>query len=81
MKRALVFFVALLVVAGGIVGAAVVKSRSDQVTLPEREVDTFLHAWSRDAPADMATLLDKPPADLDRAAASLVQAVPGSTAP
>jgi cell division protein FtsI/penicillin-binding protein 2 len=80
MKRALVFFVALLVVAGGIVIAATVKSRSDKVTLPAREVDTFLHAWERAAPADMATLLDRPPADLDTVATSLVEAVPGSSA-
>jgi cell division protein FtsI/penicillin-binding protein 2 len=80
MKRALVFFVALLVVAGGIVGVVVARTHKDKITLPSREVDTFLHAWSRGTPADMATLLDKPPSDLRTAASSLVQAVPGSSA-
>jgi len=80
MKRGLVLFAALLAVAGAIVGIATVKSRADKVTLPTREVDTFLHAWERGAPADMATLLDRPPADLDKVATSLVQAVPRSTA-
>jgi cell division protein FtsI/penicillin-binding protein 2 len=80
MKRALVFFVALLVIAGGIVLAATLKSRTDKVTLPAREVDTFLHAWERGAPADMATLLDRPPADLDQVATGLVDAVPRSSA-
>jgi cell division protein FtsI/penicillin-binding protein 2 len=80
MKRALVFFVALLLVAGGIVVAATLKSRKDTVTLPTREVDTFLHAWQRGAPADMATLLDRPPADLPAITTGLVRAVPGSSA-
>jgi len=80
MKRALVFFAALVVVAGTIVGVAVVKTRDAKVTLPSREVDTFLHAWARNDPADMATLLDSPPRDLGVTASSLVQAVPGSTA-
>jgi cell division protein FtsI/penicillin-binding protein 2 len=82
MKRAIVFFVALLVVAGGIVALVVVRTHPDKVTLPSREVDTFLHAWDRRDPADMATLLDKPPApaDLRTIATSLVEAVPGSTA-
>ena len=47
---------------------------------PSREVDTFLHAWGRDDPADMATLLDRPARRPRRAASSLVEAVPGSTA-
>jgi cell division protein FtsI/penicillin-binding protein 2 len=80
MKRALVFFVALLLIAGGIVLAATLKSRKDKVSLPAREVDTFLHAWERGAPADMATLLDRPPADLGTVATSLVDAVPRSSA-
>jgi cell division protein FtsI/penicillin-binding protein 2 len=80
MKRALVFFVALVAVAGGIVAVAVVRTHKDKVTLPAREVDTFLHAWERNDPADMATLLDKPPPDLRTAASSLVEAVPGSSA-
>jgi cell division protein FtsI/penicillin-binding protein 2 len=80
MKRGLVLFAALLLVAGGIVLVATVKSRADKVSLPTREVDTFLHAWERGAPADMATLLDRPPADLDKVANGLVQAVPGSSA-
>jgi len=80
MKRALVLFVALLVVAGGIVAAAIVKTRSDKVTLPEREVDTFLSSWARGAPADMATLLDRRPADLDTVTNSLLEAVPHTSA-
>jgi cell division protein FtsI/penicillin-binding protein 2 len=80
MKRALVFFAALLVVAGTIVGVVVAKTHKDKVTLPSREVDTFLHAWSRNDPADMATLLDAAPSDLAAAASGLVQAVPGSSA-
>jgi cell division protein FtsI/penicillin-binding protein 2 len=80
MKRALVFFVALLLVAGAIVVAAVVKSRSSETALPTQEVDTFLHAWERNAPADMATLLDRPSADLDTVATGLVQSVPRSSA-
>lgn len=80
MKRALAFFVALLVVAGGIVALVVARTHTDKVTLPSREVDTFLHAWARSDPADMATLLDKPPDDLRNLATSLVQAVPGSRA-
>lgn len=80
MKRALIFFLALLVVAGGIVGAVLAKSHSDQVTLPSREVDTFLHAWGRDDPADMATLVAGAPANFATLASSLVHAVSGSTA-
>jgi NTF2-like N-terminal transpeptidase domain len=80
MKRALVFFAALVVVAGGIVAVAVARTHKDKLTLPSREVDTFLHAWARNDAADMATLLDKPPKDLATAATSLVRAVPGSTA-
>jgi len=80
MKRALVFFVALVVVAGGIVAVVVARTHKAKVTLPSREVDTFLHAWTRNDPATMATLLDKPPADLRTTASSLVEAVPGSTA-
>src|SRR5438874_797678 len=80
MKRAVVFFVALLAVAGGIVGVVVARTHTAKLTLPSREVDTFLHAWARGDPADMATLLDKPPADLRTLATSLVKAVPGSTA-
>ena len=80
MKRALVFFAALLVVAGTIVGVVVAKTHKDKVTLPSREVDTFLHAWARNDPADMATLLDVAPTDLATAASGLVQAVPGSSA-
>ncbi len=80
MKRALVFFAALLVVAGSIVGVVVAKTHTDKVTLPSREVDTFLHAWARNDPADMATLLDSPPTDLAAAVSGLVQAVPGSSA-
>lgn len=79
MKRALVFFVALLVIAGVIAGAAILKTRSDKVTLPEQEVDTFLHAWARNSPADMATLLDRTPRDLDTVATGLVDSVPGSS--
>jgi cell division protein FtsI/penicillin-binding protein 2 len=80
MKRALLFFVALVVVAGGIVGVVVARTHEDKLTLPSREVDTFLHAWARGDAADMATLLDRPPADLRTVASSLVQTVPGSTA-
>jgi cell division protein FtsI/penicillin-binding protein 2 len=80
MKRALVFFAVLLVVAGGIVGVVLAKTHTDKVTLPSREVDTFLHAWARNDPTDMAAFLDSPPADLGTAASSLVEAVPGSTA-
>jgi len=80
MKRALGFFASLLVVAGAIVGVVVARTHKDKVTLPSREVDTFLHAWARNDPATMATLLDKPPADLRTTASSLVTAVPGSTA-
>jgi cell division protein FtsI/penicillin-binding protein 2 len=80
MKRALVVFVALLVVSGGIVGVVIARTHKDKVTLPSREVDTFLHAWARGDTADMATLLDAPPANLATVATSLVQAVPGSTA-
>jgi len=82
MKRALVVFVALLVVAGAIVGVVIARTHKDKVTLPSREVDTFLHAWARGDAADMATLLDAPPpaANLTTIASSLVQAVPGSSA-
>ncbi len=80
MKRALIFFLALLVVAGGIVGAVLAKSHTDKVTLPSREIDTFLHAWGRNDPADMATLVADPPANFATLASSLVHAVPGSTA-
>lgn len=80
MKRALVFFAVLLVVAGGIVGVVLSKTHTTKLTLPSREVDTFLHAWSRNDPADMATLLDAAPAGLATIASSLVQSVPGSTA-
>jgi cell division protein FtsI/penicillin-binding protein 2 len=80
MKRALVFFAALLVVAGTIVGVVVAKTHKDKVTLPSREVDTFLHAWARGDPAEMATLLDAPPTDLAAAVSGLVGAVPGSSA-
>ncbi|MDQ1454931.1 MAG: hypothetical protein QOH28_551 [Actinomycetota bacterium] len=80
MKRALVFFAALLVVAGSIVAVVVAKTHKDKVTLPSREVDTFLHAWARNDPADMATLLDSPPTDLAAAVSGLVQAIPGSSA-
>jgi cell division protein FtsI/penicillin-binding protein 2 len=80
MKRAVVFFVALVVVAGAIVGVVVAKTHQAPVTLPTREVDTFLHSWERANPHDMATLLDAPPADLATVATGLVDAVPGSTA-
>jgi hypothetical protein len=80
MKRALVFFLALVVVAGVIVGVALSKTHTDKLVLPSREVDTFLHAWARNDPADMATLLDAAPPDLADQASSLVDAVPGSTA-
>jgi cell division protein FtsI/penicillin-binding protein 2 len=80
MKRALIFFVALVVVAGAIVGVVIAKTHTDKVTLPTREVDTFLHAWSRNDPATMATLLDAPPADLEVTASNLMKAVPGSSA-
>ena len=80
MKRALIFFVALLVVAGGIVGLVVSRTDKEKLTLPSREVDTFLHAWSRNSSPDMATLLDAPPADLAKQASALVAAVPGSSA-
>jgi len=80
MKRPLVFFVALVVIAGAIVAVVLAKTRSDKVTLPTREVDTFLHSWARDDPASMATLVDNPPADLAKTASSFVDAVPGSTA-
>ncbi len=80
MKRALVFFLALVVVAGAIVGVVLSRTHTDKVTLPSREVDTFLHAWARDDPADMATLLDRPPTDLETIGSSLVKSVPGSTA-
>jgi cell division protein FtsI/penicillin-binding protein 2 len=80
MKRALVFFVALLVVAGAIVGVALARTHTDKVTLPSREVDTFLHAWGRSDAAEMATLLDRPVHDLSTVASSLLVAVPGSTA-
>lgn len=80
MKRALVFFLALVVVAGVIVGVVLSRSHTDTVTLPAREVDTFLHAWARDDAADMATLLDRPPSDLETVASSLVKTVPGSSA-
>ncbi len=80
MKRALVFFVALLVVAGVIVGVTLAGTHTDEVTLPSREVDTFLHAWGRSDAADMATLLDRPVSGLSTIASSLLVAVPGSTA-
>ncbi len=80
MKRALVLFVALLVVAGVIVGVALARTHTDKVTLPSREVDTFLHAWSRSDAAEMATLLDRPVTGLPTVASSLLVAVPGSTA-
>ncbi len=80
MKRALVFFLALVVVAGVIVGITLSRTHSDTIALPTREVDTFLHAWARGNTADMATLLDRPVADLDAVASSLVKAVPGSSA-
>jgi cell division protein FtsI/penicillin-binding protein 2 len=82
MKRALGFFASLLVVAGAIVGVVIARTHKDKVTLPSREVDTFLHAWARNDPVTMATLLDKPPApaDLRTTATSLIQAVPGSRA-
>ncbi|MDQ1457187.1 MAG: hypothetical protein QOH28_2807, partial [Actinomycetota bacterium] len=80
MKRALVFFVALLVVAGAIVGVALARTHTDKVTLPSREVDTFLHAWGRSDAAEMATLLDRSVHDLSTVASSLLVAVPGSTA-
>jgi cell division protein FtsI/penicillin-binding protein 2 len=80
MQRALVLFVSLLVVAGVIVVAAVIKSHSHSNALPTREVDTFLHAWSRNAPNDMATLVDQPPADLDTVATGVVDSVPRSSA-
>src|SRR5258708_34381848 len=80
MKRALVFFVALLVVAGGIVGVVLANSGKDKIALPSREVDTFLHAWGRNDPADMATLLDRAPADLATTALSLTKALPKATA-
>jgi cell division protein FtsI/penicillin-binding protein 2 len=80
MKRALVFFLALVVVAGVIVGVALSKTHTDTLVLPSREVDTFLHAWARDDPADMATLLDAAPPDLADQVSGLVKAVPGSTA-
>jgi cell division protein FtsI/penicillin-binding protein 2 len=80
MKRALVLFVALLVVAGAIVGFALARTHADKVTLPSREVDTFLHAWSRSDATEMATLIDRPVPDLGRAASSLMLSVPGSAA-
>ncbi|HEV7524525.1 MAG TPA: penicillin-binding transpeptidase domain-containing protein [Acidimicrobiia bacterium] len=80
MKRALIFFVALVVVAGAIVGVVLSKTHTDKVTLPSREVDTFLHAWARNDTATMATLLDVPPPNLAAAAGSLLVAVPGSSA-
>ncbi len=80
MKRALAFFVALLAVAGAIVGVVLVKSQPHPLRLPGREVDTFLHAWARNDAADMATLIDRPPANLATAASNLLVAVPGSTA-
>ena len=80
MKRALVFFLALVVIAGVIVGVALSKAHTDKLVLPSREVDTFLHAWARNDPADMATLLDAPPKDFAVQVGSLVQAVPGSSA-
>jgi cell division protein FtsI/penicillin-binding protein 2 len=80
MKRALVFFVALLLVAGGIVGVVLARTRTDKVTLPSREVDTFLHAWTRGTSADMATLLDRPVPGLESIATGLANAVPGSRA-
>ncbi len=80
MKRALIFFVALVVVAGAIVGVVIARTRTDKVTLPSREVDTFLHSWSRNDAASMATLLNTPPPDLETAASNLLKAVPGSTA-
>src|SRR6478752_1915687 len=80
MKRALIFFVALVVVAGVIVGVVIAKTHTDKVTLPTREVDTFLHSWTRNDPATMATLLDRPPADLEITASNLLKAVPGSSA-
>ncbi|MDQ1459677.1 MAG: hypothetical protein QOI08_1161 [Actinomycetota bacterium] len=80
MKRALVFFLALVIVAGVIVGVALSKSHTDKLVLPTREVDTFLHAWGRNDPADMATLLDVAPKDLGDQVSSLVNAVPESTA-
>ncbi len=80
MKRALAFFLALVVVAGVIVGVVLSRTHTDKLTLPSREVDTFLHSWGRGDTADMATLLDRAPGDLETLATSLVQAVPGSTA-
>ncbi len=80
MKRALVLFVALVVVAGAIVGVVVAKSHKAELRLPAAEVDTFLHAWARNDPPTMATLLDKPPADLAVVASNLLVAVPGSSA-
>jgi cell division protein FtsI/penicillin-binding protein 2 len=80
MRRPLVIFVTLLVAAGIIVIGATIRSHLQSRALPTREVDTFLDAWSRGAPPDMATLLDAVPPDLDPVATGLVKAVPRSSA-
>ena len=80
MKRALIFFVALVVVAGAIVGVVIAKTHTDKVTLPTREVDTFLHSWARNDTAPWRRCSTGPRPTSRSPRRTCCKAVPGSSA-
>ncbi len=70
----------LVLVVGAGAYLFVSNRKSSQPDLPTAEVDSFLHAWQQGDTAQMATLVNEPPADLATVATSLVKTAPGSTA-
>jgi hypothetical protein len=72
----LALVVVIAVGAGGIVELR--RMFPGPPVLPSGEVDAFLGAWGEGDARTMASLLDRPPADLATLASSLVDAAPGS---
>jgi cell division protein FtsI/penicillin-binding protein 2 len=75
------FVIGVVVIALVGAGVFVLANRSSgSSSLPTREVDMFLHAWSNGDTATMGTYLDTPPSDFATMATSLIQSAPGSRA-
>jgi hypothetical protein len=72
--------VGLVLVVGGGAYLFVSNRGSSQPDLPTAEVDTFLHAWQQGNTAQMATVVNTPPADFATLATSLMKSEPGTTA-